>query len=420
MKKLLLLVSLFVFSYTIAQEAEMQGASFNKWSIDLNGGLSRPTAPFEGGYFVDDFSFYHVDLGARHMFNPKFGFKLDFGYDSFENSSNSLPFKSVYYRANIQGVVNLGRVLNFEDFAKNLNFQAHFGPGYSFLTSDGFSGEDQIVNVLLGLTAQYKLTERVALNADFTMINNIRQHYSFDGTSTFGAVGQDRGFNGTLYNATLGLSFYLGSNETHADWTYEMKDEKQAELESRLAEVETMMNDTDRDGVPDYLDVENNTTNGVAVDSKGRAIDLNNNGVPDELEKYVDARAKEVVATTSTTNQKGSKSPLELINTGYVNVFFDTDSFYPKSSSTNDIYFVINYLKENPSASADIIGSADTRGTSEYNLQLSQKRAERVKFIVEQAGIEPSRLTIVPQGEDSLGEGATNLSLVRKVTFKIK
>ena len=420
MKKLLLLVSLFVFSYTIAQEEEMQGASFNKWSIDLNGGLSRPTAPFEAGYFVDDFSFFHVDLGARHMFNPKFGFKLDFGYDNFENSSKSLPFKSTYYRGNIQGVVNLGRVLNFEDFAKNLNFQLHGGPGYAILTSDSFEGDDQIVNVLLGLTAQYKITERVALNADFTMVNNLRQHYSFDGTSPFGAVRQDRGFNGTLYNATLGLSFYLGSHETHADWTYEMKDEKQAELESRLAEVETMMNDTDRDGVPDYLDVENNTTNGVAVDSKGRAIDLNNNGVPDELEKYVDARTKEVVATTSTSNQKGSKSPLELINSGYVNVFFDTDSFYPKSSSTNDIYFVINYLKENPSATADIIGTADVRGTSDYNKELSQKRAERVKFIVEQAGIEPSRLTIIPQGEDSLGEGAANLSLVRKVTFKIK
>jgi len=428
MKKLLLLLSLFVFTSTIAQEEEvsgqMQSDVYNKWSIDVNGGLSRPTTPFMPGYYVKDLSFFHVDLGARYMFNPKFGMKVDFGYDSFENPTDVPEFKSQYYRANIQGVLNIGRALNFEEFTQSFNIQAHGGLGYSFMTSDGFEGEDNMTNVLIGLTGQYKLSEKVALNADFTMINNIRQHYTFDGTSGFGNVPDNRGFNGTLYNATLGLSIYLGSNDMHADWAYEMQDERQAELEDRIAEMETMMNDTDRDGVPDYLDVENNTTNGVAVDSKGRAIDLNNNGVPDELERYVETKTKEAIATSNGTSGvsggRSGKTPLELINQGYVNIFFDTDSFDPKSSSTNDLYFVINYLKDNPSATADIIGTADTRGSSEYNQQLSAKRAERVKSIVEKAGIAGSRLTIVPQGEDSLGEGSANLSLVRKVTFKIK
>lgn len=425
MKKLVLLLSLFVFTSTIAQEEvsdQMQSNVFNRWSIDVNGGLSRPTTPFMPGYYVEDFSFFHVDLGARYMFNPKFGMKVDFGYDSFENPSEVLPFKSQYYRANLQGILNLGRALNFEEFTQSFNIQMHGGLGYSFMTSDKFNGEDNMANVLIGITGQYKLSERVALNADFTMINNIRQHYTFDGTSGFGNLPDNRGFNGTLYNATLGLSIYLGSNDVHADWAYEMKDEKQAELEERIGEMETMMNDTDRDGVPDYLDVENNTTNGVAVDSKGRAIDLNNNGVPDELEKYVDTKTKEAVSGSNGADGsgRGNKSPLELINQGYINIFFDTDSFDPKSSSTNDLYFVINYLRDNPSATADIIGYADTRGSSEYNQELSRKRAERVKSIVEKAGIAGSRLNIVPQGEDSLGEGAANLSLVRKVTFKIK
>jgi OOP family OmpA-OmpF porin len=408
MKKLVLLLSLFVFTSTIAQEEvsdQMQSNVFNRWSIDVNGGLSRPTTPFMPGYYVEDFSFFHVDLGARYMFNPKFGMKVDFGYDSFENPSEVLPFKSQYYRANLQGILNLGRALNFEEFTQSFNIQMHGGLGYSFMTSDKFDGEDNMANVLIGLTGQYKLSERVALNADFTMINNIRQHYTFDGTSGFGNLPDN-----------------IGSNDVHADWAYEMKDEKQAELEERIGEMETMMNDTDRDGVPDYLDVENNTTNGVAVDSKGRAIDLNNNGVPDELEKYVDTKTKEAVSGSNGADGsgRGNKSPLELINQGYINIFFDTDSFDPKSSSTNDLYFVINYLRDNPSATVDIIGYADTRGSSEYNQELSRKRAERVKSIVEKAGIEGSRLNIVPQGEDSLGDGAANLSLVRKVTFKIK
>ncbi|WP_339834555.1 OmpA family protein [uncultured Flavobacterium sp.] len=428
MKKLLLLLSLFILTSAIAQEeevnGEMQSSVYNRWSIDINGGLSRPTTPFLPGYYVEDLSFFHVDLGARYMFNPKFGMKVDFGYDSFENPKDVLPFKSQYYRVNLQGVLNVGRALNFEEFTQSFNIQAHGGLGYSFMNSNNFDGNDNMTNVLIGLTGQYKLTEKVALNADFTMINNIRQHYTFDGASGFGNVPDDRGFNGTLYNATIGLSIYLGSNDVHADWAYEMQDERQAEMEDRMAEIETMMNDTDRDGVPDYLDVENNTTNGVAVDAKGRAIDLNNNGIPDELERYVEAKTKEAVAvsneTNGTTGGRGNKSPLELINQGYINIFFDTDSFDPKSSSTNDLYFVINYLRDNPTATADIIGTADTRGSNEYNNELSRKRAERVKSIVEKAGIAGSRMTIIPQGEDTLGEGAANLSLVRKVAFKIK
>jgi OOP family OmpA-OmpF porin len=47
-----------------------------------------------------------------------------------------------------------------------------------------------------------------------------------------------------------------------------------------------MLIDTDQDGVADYLDLEKNTVSGVMVDSKGRAIDLNNNNVP-ELENYL-------------------------------------------------------------------------------------------------------------------------------------
>jgi OOP family OmpA-OmpF porin len=425
MKKLLLLLSLFVLTSAIAQEEEVNGGMrssvYNRWSIDFNGGLSRPTTPFLPGYYVEDLSFFHVDLGARYMFNPKFGMKVDFGYDSFENPKDVLPFKSQYYRVNLQGVFNVGRALNFEEFTQSFNIQTHGGLGYSFMNSNNFDGNDQMTNLLIGLTGQYKLSEKVALNADFTMINNIRQHYTFDGTSNFGDTREDRGFNGTLYNATIGLSIYLGSNDVHADWAYEMQDERQAETEDRMAEIETMMNDTDRDGVPDYLDVENNTTNGVAVDARGRSIDLNNNGVPDELERYVEAKTKEAIAVSNETiGGRGNKSPLELINQGYINIFFDTDSFDPKSSSTNDLYFVINYLRENPSATADIIGTADTRGSNEYNNKLSKKRAERVKSIVEKAGIDGSRMTIIPQGEDTLGDGSDNLSLVRKVTFKIK
>ena len=60
------------------------------------------------------------------------------------------------------------------------------------------------------------------------------------------------------------------------------------ELRARVAVLEEMMNDTDKDGIPDYLDVENNSLAGFAVDTKGRMVDLNGNGVADEIERYLE------------------------------------------------------------------------------------------------------------------------------------
>ena len=58
------------------------------------------------------------------------------------------------------------------------------------------------------------------------------------------------------------------------------------------------MNDADKDGVPDYLDVENNSIAGVAVDTKGRMVDKNTNGVPDELENILTVQLLIIIVLT--------------------------------------------------------------------------------------------------------------------------
>jgi OOP family OmpA-OmpF porin len=50
--------------------------------------------------------------------------------------------------------------------------------------------------------------------------------------------------------------------------------------------IENKMLDSDKDGVADYLDEEQNTPAGAMVDTKGRSIDKNNNNVPDERLSY--------------------------------------------------------------------------------------------------------------------------------------
>ena len=200
----------------------------------------------------------------------------------------------------------------------------------------------------------------------------------------------------------------------HGDWAV-IKNETAVELETmnnRIKDMETQMNDTDKDGVPDYLDRENNSVNGVAVDTKGRMIDLNRNGVPDELERYIDKNNKE--------HAKTGDSVKELLNSGYICVYFESGKDYPTDISTDGIAFVLNYLRNNPLDSMDVIGSSDEIGDTVANELLATRRATNICKILIKSGIDKSRLHIISNGEDKSVDvtSKTARKLVRRVSFK--
>lgn len=418
MKKITLplIAALLGFSNMNAQE----GLPYNKWSIDVNGGLTKPSQPMTAGTNGNTFGFIHADAGVRYMFNNKFGIKADFGYDYMKNGDDSDYFRTKYYRTSLQGVANLGRIMNFEEWTKTFGLLAHAGAGYSWMTpgKDAVTNiyeKDEMAHMIIGLTGQVKLGNRVALNADFTMINNVDQNITFDGKSTTDA--NDRAFNGTLYNATLGLSFYLGGNEQHADWyANDGLTNRVESLENRVTDIENKMVDSDNDGVADYLDLEPNTPAGNMVDTKGRSIDLNKNGIPDSYEDYFDSR---YAKKGDTFSSEDSNTAGDLINQGYVAVYFDFDKSAPKNAEATN--FLVTYLRSNPDANVEVNGFADSVGNPEYNQRLSEKRAKNVAKILEQAGISSSRIKVTANGEDSSFDGAnkTTSKFARRVTFKV-
>ena len=389
--------------------------NYNKWSVELAGGLNKPMRPMTAGYRTAVTSAYVADLGVRYMFNNKFGLKADFGYNSFKEGENSIGFDSQYYRADLQAVANLGRIMSFETWTNTLGLLGHAGFGLGFGESDNFSGTDRMGNFIAGVTGQIKLSNRIALTGDFTTILNAKQNRTFDGASTIGSPG----FGGVLFNGTVGLTVYLGGNEKHADWVIDNYTEIE-NLRQRIADIETSMLDTDKDGVADYLDQEPNTIGGVMVDSKGKSIDLNNNNVPDELESYLLKTYGQNTDKSSIVNN--STLIKNLINEGYVSTYFDFNKSTPTNVSTEGIDFILTYLRNNPSASVDIIGHADELGRSEYNDKLSTARANSVKETLIKANISASRLNVIAAGEDSSVEKDSDAArkLVRRVTFRIK
>ena len=396
--------------------------NFNRWSIEVAGGFNKPARPLTNGYYTSAISPYVIDLGARYMFNNKFGLKADLGYNNFKNDNSSKDFNTNYYRFDFQGVANLGRIMGFEDFTQTFGLLAHAGAGLAQADFDNTSKKDVMINFISGVTAQIKLSNRISLTGDFSAIINAKQNFNFDGAGSNSLTNGSTVNSGLLLNGTIGLQFSLGKYEKHADWYAKpiVDVNEFAALTKKMADVEASMQDTDKDGVPDFIDQEQNTIAGVMVNTKGQSIDVNKNSVPDELESYLQKTYGD--NTESTVIAKNNESVKRLINSGYICAYFDYNSTTPSDDSTDGINFILTYLRNNPSASVDIVGHADELGRTAYNDKLSNTRANTIKNILVKSNIDASRVNVIAGGEDTsvdkTSDGARKL--VRKVTFTIK
>ena len=418
MKKLILTLVFASAFTTMSAQTETEKSTkdnYNKWSVELAGGVNKPQRPMTSGYFTSTPSPYVIDLGARYMFNNKFGLKADFGYNSFEGKNSSKDFSTKYYRVDLQAVANLGRIMSFETWTNTIGLLGHAGFGLAQLEDQNSALKDRMGNFMAGVTGQIKLSNRIALTGDFTTILNASQDANFDAAATRNS----RGFSGILFNGTVGVTVYLGNNVKHADWVIDNEDRLDG-IDAKIAAIENKMLDTDNDGVADYLDQEPTTAAGALVNTKGVSVDANNNNVPDDVEKYI----------MENYTSKTDKSPMlsnnelikSLINGGYVATYFDFDKSTPTNVSSEGIDFILTYLRNNPTASVDIIGHADEIGRSAYNDKLSNARAAKVKSVLLKANIDASRLNVIAAGEDNSVDKNSELArkLVRKVTFRVK
>ena len=437
-KNILIIFALLSFFYGNAQiVVDTTGVlkdSYNRWSVEFDLGQSKGGKPYSEGYYGSDpntflggFQLNHYGLGLRYMLSPKFGLKTHFSFDDIKNlsGSESLPFKLQNLQMTFEGVVNAVRLFDIQDEAKRFGLLFHFGiqasqmsPKMNTTVSNNKGRKELNGGIVVGITPAVRVLNDFSLFFDITINSNIRQHFTWDGAYSQSS----NNLTGSLFTTSLGLSYSFGREKIHGDWAIiqDKKDKEINDLNSRIGEIETLMNDSDKDGVADYLDVENNSIAGVAVDTKGRMVDKNNNGVPDELEKYVD---KSIETNNSSNNSTISKGMLEqLINDGYVAAYFDTNKTQPTNASTDNIGFILNYLRNNPEKSIDIIGYADELGSSSYNTKLSSDRSQNVKAILIKAGINASRLNIVGNGVDNSVDKNSEYArrLVRKVVFKIK
>ena len=81
-------------------------------------------------------------------------------------------------------------------------------------------------------------------------------------------------------------------------------------------------------------------------------------------------------------------------------MLFDDDSSALRDDGRAAASRTADYLKRWTSVRITVEGHADTRGTSEYNLALGERRAAAVKDYIVSLGVQGDRITTVSKGKE--------------------
>lgn len=81
------------------------------------------------------------------------------------------------------------------------------------------------------------------------------------------------------------------------------------------------------------------------------------------------------------------------------NLFFDFDRADLRTASRDELNKLAQILRDNPTYKAQLIGHTDSRGSNDYNVNLSMRRAKNAQGYLEQKGISAQRISIEYKGE---------------------
>ena len=178
MKKLILLIFLTLTLSVYSQD-------FGRVTLEPSFGLTKIQD-------ITPYKFANYNLGARYMFNNKFGVRVTAGYTN--NVEN-------YYSGNIQGVINVGRLLNFEEFTDVYTILFGFGGDFTYLNKNtqaeifrNYSNN----HFTASIDNLYKINNNVALKASLNIVTGANSDSDNNDLVTTNILGINFGFSYSL------------------------------------------------------------------------------------------------------------------------------------------------------------------------------------------------------------------------------
>ena len=448
------LVAALGYAENAQAQAQVFGgrSQYRTWSIGVQGGITTPNVLIGGqnafgqqvGYFQNKVGEYY-GLTVRKQFSHLFGLEVEANRGSIKTFNSDLASfeagsgangagtarsakTSVNWAASLNGVFQLGTI-DFMRRENAINFYAKVGLGAMAFNpvqyaNNDFTGKEVYNNkgkwgeeifgdrervgnrdyrlgmyVPVGVGVKFKLSEVVALNLGYTM------NFTDDGL-LYGNSAKSQ-YNQRFGNLYGGLEFTLGSKDKEnltfanpvANLYDELKDPSlRNEVEALKQRVSTLEGavailgtDTDGDGVSDRFDKCPNTPAGTVVDGSGCPILF-----------------PEAVVVEQAKAEKFSA------------IQFEFDSSVLKTSSYAELDRLAKDLRASNS-SVLLNGYASSEGSAEYNVTLSQDRANAVKQYLVNAGVAASKITTKGYGDaDPVASNATEAGRVQNRRVEIK
>lgn len=467
MKKRITLLLSFSLLFGLSQNhLYAQATPKNMIEFGVNGGyafISGDVAQQPG---------YGAGIHIRKSLDYVFSIRGDGMYASMsgEREADGTAFETTYMAGTLYGVISANS-LRFNQSVRKTNMYGMVGVGANYSRANTrvspsrvfVDGEYKIVpHAAFGAGIAFRISSRLNVGLEHqAMIGFGRESDLIDGLNNVSGGAGASLFRDVINFSCLTINFNIGSAGKLSEPLYWINP-----LENVMKEIADVkqgqslsIEDNDGDGVIDAIDQEPNTPPDVPVDTKGRTLDSDNDGVPNykDREPYFQPRPGERVDDEGvvinpispqgggvTEDRVREMIAEELQNYQLRNdqggggsggggggggmmaewflpmIHFGIDSDNIKYSDYGNLASIARMMKSNANLSLVITGYADASASESYNNQLSYRRAESVAdHLVNNHGVGRGRLVVQWRGEEDLLVPNASSYMNRRVEFRV-
>ncbi|OHD64650.1 MAG: hypothetical protein A2176_10090 [Spirochaetes bacterium RBG_13_51_14] len=192
-------------------------------------------------------------------------------------------------------------------------------------------------------------------------------------------------------------------------------DNKQPDRNDELRPIKISVKDENNNTIPATVEVKKWDqgkivyANRIPVNRPGQEIAVPN---ADDVEITADSDGYVPKKIIISRDDKDASITLEKIEVGkgivVENIHFEINEAYLKKESLNILDRMIDSMKRNKKIRLEVRGHTDITGTHEYNMKLSERRADAVMEYMIKNGISPERLVAMGFGPDKpIGDNKT-------------